>query len=57
MNASSYWYARGYYDGRAVGVYACPEGIADRYRRQYRLGYDTGVIEHAELDTEREDAA
>ena len=50
-----YWFARGYYDGRANGRedHAVRER-ADEDRHAYRRGYDCGVADHCELDINEE---
>lgn len=51
MNSlNTYWYSRGYYDGRANGNESCPDGLDDGCRLAYRQGYDAGVMDYCELD-------
>lgn len=62
MNSRTlYWYARGYFDGRSVGI--TDEDLtdyADADRQAYKDGYDRGVTDYCELDepypTEQNDA-
>lgn len=53
-----YEYARGYYDGRAEGVYNNPYEDSEMSYR-YKLGYDKGVADFCQydecLDIEMED--
>lgn len=53
-----YEYARGYYDGRAEGVYNNPYEDSEMSHR-YKLGYDKGVADFCQydecLDIEMED--
>jgi len=49
---TAYWFARGYYDGRAIGTENRPDGLNDAYGYAYRLGYDMGVSDHCDLDIE-----
>ena len=47
----TYWYARGYYDGRVYGI---RDGeIHTEARHAYNMGYDKGITDHfaEELDT------
>lgn len=47
-------YALGYHDGRAKGVRTESFEDDDRGRYFYNLGYDRGVFDYSELDTEQE---
>ena len=53
-----YWYARGYYEGRAFGN---DEGLdaaySDQTRHAYRMGYDVGVSDYCDLDERTGEAA
>ena len=53
-----YWYARGYYEGRAHGN---DEGInatySDGTRHAYRIGYDAGVSDYCDLDERTKETA
>jgi len=53
-SAEMYWYARGYYDGRAKGVES--EGFL-LHRYAYRAGYDKGVADYCEYDLDEDDDA
>jgi hypothetical protein len=47
----AYWYARGYYDGRAFGKENLMEIELDDLQRQfYRQGYDCGVSDYCYFD-------
>lgn len=55
----AYWFARGYYDGRAFGSKESQEFVdawSEEIRLAYKQGYDIGVADHCEMDIE-EDAA
>lgn len=46
-----YWYARGYYDGRSIGV--GDEDLTEYTeadRQAYKDGYDRGVTDYCEYD-------
>jgi len=48
MNSDTlYAYARGYYDGRSIGVEACPFEYAP-LALAYRQGYGVGVADYCE---------
>jgi hypothetical protein len=51
---SMYSYAIGYYQGRHVGTYEYDgyESMSDQEQHLYRLGYDRGVADYCEFDTE-----
>lgn len=56
MKNSNYWYARGYYDGRANGFEARPDDITDQDKHDYASGYLRGVTDFCLIDeTEQED--
>lgn len=40
-----YWYARGYYDGRADGEQSRPDYISEEDKQSYISGYNRGVID------------
>ena len=49
----TYWFARGYYDGRAKGSEdETLERLEPMNRHAYRSGYESGVADHDWLDTE-----
>lgn len=54
MDDKKYWYARGYYDGRTVGVEDSLEkldGDKDAANRAaYKRGYDQGVADYCEME-------
>ena len=55
-----YWYARGYYDGRTVGVsddLKELDGDKDAANRAaYKQGYDCGVTDYCEMDIKEDKA-
>jgi len=58
MAKKEYWYARGYYDGRTVGV---ADDLKDldfnkdaASRLTYKRGYDRGVFDYCEMDVDSE---
>ena len=52
MQNTTYWFARGYYDGRSVGVYddALRDLVEDECIIAYTRGYDTGVSDYCSKD-------
>ena len=58
MNATMkelYWYARGYYDGRHHGYeasFSWIEGREAEIKAAYKQGYDCGVADYCDMDTE-----
>ena len=44
-----YYYARGYYDGRSIGV-ENKEDIPEQYYHEYNTGYECGVTDYCEID-------
>jgi len=56
VNKESYWYARGYYDGRALGVEdSLDEVDGDKNaekRVAYKRGYDKGVADYCFIEVE-----
>jgi hypothetical protein len=58
MDDKKYWYARGYYDGRTVGVEDSLgelDGDKDAASRlAYKRGYDQGVFDYCEMDIEED---
>ena len=50
MKNSNYWYARGYYDGRAEGVESRPDDITDQEKHDYASGYLRGVADFCMID-------
>lgn len=56
MNAKQS-YALGYYYGRAEGSYGLfdLDSLNDQERHEFRLGYDAGVADYCNLDTEQDD--
>ena len=54
--SDAYWFARGYYDARSVGV-DNTEGVGavgDRAISIYKQGYQCGIADYCELDIEGE---
>ena len=53
-NETWYWYARGYYDGRTVGVADELEELDGNkdaaLRVAYKRGYDKGVADYCEME-------
>lgn len=47
MSDKLYAYARGYYDGRSIGVENCPFEYWE-YAALYRQGYEAGVADYCE---------
>jgi hypothetical protein len=49
-----YWYARGYYDGRTIGVRDDLEELDGNkdaaLRVAYKQGYDKGVADYSEME-------
>jgi hypothetical protein len=60
MDDKKYWYSRGYYDGRTVGVaddLKELDGDKDAASRlTYKRGYDQGVFDYCEMDIEEDKA-
>ena len=58
MIHKEYWFARGYYDGRANGWAWCRmedfalHELTEEDRHAYRRGYDCGVTDYCERDIE-----
>ena len=53
-----YWYARGYYDGREIGVFSLEEyPQEDILRYAYKQGYDRGVADYCEFELDGEEPA
>ena len=54
MTNEMYWFARGYYDGRAKGSdHYDYNGTKEEHavlRHSYRVGYDAGVTDYCNLD-------
>lgn len=49
----TYWYARGYYDGRNLGSYAIPKDCMEEVSSLFfKMGYDKGVADYCDLDIE-----
>jgi hypothetical protein len=50
-------YALGYYYGRAEGSYGLIDldKFSDQERHEFRLGYDAGVADYCNLDTDQDD--
>jgi len=50
-------YALGYYYGRSEGSYGLfdLDRLNDQERYEFRLGYDRGVSDYCELDTDQDD--
>jgi len=49
----TYWFARGYYDGRSKGIEDEALKVKEfSSRHAYKAGYDSGVADHDWLDTE-----
>ena len=48
MNNETYWFARGYYDGRTAGVGddALRDMLTDKNWSAYMRGYGTGVTDY-----------
>ena len=48
MNNETYWFARGYYDGRNAGVGddALRDMLTDKNWSAYMRGYGTGVTDY-----------
>jgi len=51
---ASYWFARGYYDGRSTGVEA--NDIPEDQIFSYQSGFQTGVQDYNELEDNYESA-
>ena len=49
---TTYWFARGYHDGRSIGVHddALRNHITEECSDAYTRGYDTGVTDYCNLD-------
>ena len=48
---ASYWFARGYYDGRSKGMENIDfDSIDEDYVFAYKSGYQAGVEDYTELD-------
>ena len=56
MNAKES-YALGYYYGRSEGSYGLfdLDSLNDQERYEFRLGYDRGVADYCDLDTDQDD--
>jgi hypothetical protein len=55
MSKGTYWFARGYYDGKNHGYKASQEfvdALPDEVRLTYKRGYDCGVADYCEMDIE-----
>jgi len=54
INDKKYWYSRGYYDGRTVGVADDLKELDDNKdaanRAAYKRGYDQGVADYCEME-------
>ena len=52
MQNTTYWFARGYHDGRSIGVHddALRNHITEECSAAYTRGYDTGVTDYCNLD-------
>jgi hypothetical protein len=48
----TYWFARGYYDGRSIGVLdaGIQDYLDDECWASYTRGYDSGVADYCEHD-------
>ena len=51
---ASYWFARGYYDGRSKGTEDIGS-VDEDYIFAYKSGYQTGVTDYYEFDTDTYD--
>ena len=55
MRENQYWYARGYFDGRSVGV-SDDELVdlleGDEAKHSYNAGYDAGITDYCHFDIE-----
>ena len=47
-------YAKGYWDGRSIGVEKIPERFTDAQRHYYKLGYQKGVSDFCLFDEGQE---
>ena len=47
---ATYWFARGYYDGRSKGMEDDHESIPEEYLFSYKSGYESGVTDFCEFD-------
>lgn len=50
MSDGVYWYARGYYDGRAEGAEASTDGLSELHSASYKAGYMRGVTDFCIID-------
>lgn len=50
LEYNTYWYARGYFDGRTNGEDLCPDNITESEVFSYKTGFQTGVADWEELD-------
>lgn len=48
---TSYWFARGYYDGRAKGEEDNFRNIPEEYQFAYKSGYVAGEDDYTEFDS------
>jgi hypothetical protein len=50
---ASYWFARGYFDGRATGMES--NDIPEDYHFSYNSGFQAGIEDYTELDSDSYD--
>lgn len=55
MSDGVYWYARGYYDGRADGAEASTDGLSASQAHSYTSGYMRGVTDFCIIDNNEGD--
>ena len=50
---NTYWFSRGYYDGRLLGYETNIDSLPFEYRQQYNQGYEVGEADYERLDKEQ----